>query len=220
MSEFIPVERSIAEATLCLYEFCQMESTALDQSTSYVRENLDLHLVNGRCSANLAHELANMYEGRTGNVFAVFDEIAGLEGHPIARPSLTKPPSQFTRPPLRGLWHKHYHQAAFISTNVENHWRANSFAGHVKMAADKMSVPDDKLIGFMLHEYVISGYKDRSRARRLTGEWIVYARQDERNTYLTLGTHSDDDAIYERVLTCTNEFSDLNLMRFVADRAV
>jgi hypothetical protein len=68
-----------------------MESTALDHSTSYVRDNLDLHLVNGRYSAGLVCELANVYEGRTGSVFAVFDEIATLEEHPIARPSLTNP---------------------------------------------------------------------------------------------------------------------------------
>ena len=190
-----------------------MESTAPNHSTPYVREHLDLHMVNGRYSVSLAHELANMYEGRTGNVFAVFDEIAGLEGHPIARPSLTKPPSRFTRSPLRELWHKHYHQADFIPTNVENHWRANSFADHIKNAVAKMSVPNHKLTGFMLHELVISGYQDRSQAGRLTGEWIIYARQDERNTYLTLGTHGDDDAIYERVRACANEFPDLELTR-------
>lgn len=76
-----------------------------------------------------------------------------------------------------------------------------------------MSVPDDKLIGFMLHEFVISGYQKRSQARRLTGGWIVYARQDEKNTYLALGTHGDDDAIYERVRACANEFPGLELMR-------
>ena len=167
--------------------------------------------MNGRYSAGLVCELANMYEGRTGSVFAVFDEIATLEEHPIARPSLTKPPSLFTRPPLRGMRHKHYHQAAFIPTNDDNHWRANSFADPVEEAATNMSVPDDKLIGFMLHEFVTSGYHDRSQARRLTGEWIVYARQDERHTYLTLGTPGDDGAIYERVRACANGFPDLNL---------
>lgn len=190
-----------------------MESHERSHSTTYIRENLDLHLVNGRYSAGLVRELADMYDGRTDNIFAVFDEIAGLEGHPIARPSLTKPPSRFARPPLEGLWHKHYHQAPFIPTNVVNHWRANSFVDHLKKATSKIPVPDDKLTGFMLHEFVISGYRDRSQARRLTGEWIIYARRDERNTYLTLGTHGDDHAIYEKVQACAKEFADLDLTR-------
>jgi hypothetical protein len=159
----------------------------------------------------LVRQLAEMFDQRTGNMFAVLDEIAGLEGHPIARPSLTKPPSMFARPPLTGLWHKHYHQAAFIPKNVENHWRANSFAGYVKDAAAEMVVPDGKLTGFLLHELVISGYRERSRAQRLTGEWIVYARPENRNTYLTLGVHGDDHAVYERVRACANEFPDLDL---------
>ena len=190
-----------------------MGSDAHSHSTTYIRENLDLNLVNGRYASGLVSELTEMYDGRTDNVFAIFDEIAGLEGHPIARPSLTKPPSRFAKSPLQGLWHKHYHQSAFIPTNVVNHWRANGFADHLKETAAKIPIADDKMMGFLLHEFVISGYRDRSQARRLTGEWIIYARQDDRNTYLTLGIHGDDHAIYERVQACANEFPDLELMR-------
>ena len=104
-----------------------MEPSALDDSTTYVRENLDLHLVKGRCTMGLVRELADIYEGRTGNVFAIFDEIASLKNHPLARTSQTKPPSMFAIPPLKGLWHKHYHQASFLPGNIVNHWRANDF---------------------------------------------------------------------------------------------
>ena len=65
------------------------------------------------------------------------------------------------------------------------------------------------MIGFLAHEIVIGGYHNRSDRGRLTGEWIVYASQNGRNTYLTLGIHGDDDAIFGRVLNCVDEFPDL-----------
>ena len=33
----------------------------------------------------------------------------------------------------------------------------------------------------------MDGYKERSGAQALTGEWIVYAKHNGRNYYLTLG---------------------------------
>ncbi|MDH8442288.1 hypothetical protein QIG66_28130, partial [Klebsiella pneumoniae] len=68
----------------------------------------------GRYSTILLQELAEMFERRYGNVFAILDEIAVLERAPGTRPSLTKPAAMFVRPPLNGLWHKHYHQASFL----------------------------------------------------------------------------------------------------------
>jgi hypothetical protein len=88
---------------------------------AYIRENLDLHLRTCRYSTGLIRELAEMLESRSGNVFAIFDEIAVLEGIVGARPGLTKSAAMFTRPPLAGLWHKHYHQALFLPQNVLNH---------------------------------------------------------------------------------------------------
>jgi hypothetical protein len=73
------------------------------------------------------------------------------------------------------------------------------------------AIPQDKLMGALIHEFVLGGYRERSQAHRLTGEWIVYARRDDVNTYLTLGTHGDDTAIHERVLACASEFPELGL---------
>lgn len=178
---------------------------------AYIRENFDLHLRTGRYSTGLVRQLAQMLESRSGSVFAIFDEIAVLEGFPGARLSLTKSPTMFARPPLAGLWHKHYHQATFLPQNILNHWRANDFATHAEKTVNEAAVPQDKLMGALIHEFVLGGYRQRSQARRLTGEWIVYARRDDVNTYLTLGTHGDDTAILERVLACASEFPGLEL---------
>jgi hypothetical protein len=178
---------------------------------AYIRENLDLHLRTGRYSTGLVRELAGMLESRSGSVFAIFDEIAVLEGLPSARPSLTKPPTILMRPPLAGLWHKHYHQASFLPQNILNHWHANNFATHAEKAVNEATVPQDKLMGALIHEFVMGGYRERSQAHRLTGEWIVYARRHDVNTYLTLGTHGGGAAIHERVLACASEFPELKL---------
>lgn len=66
-------------------------------------------------------------------------------------------------------------------------------------------------MGALIHEFVIGGYRERSESRRLTGQWIVFARPDDVNIYLTLGTHGDDAAILQRVLGCANEFPELDL---------
>jgi hypothetical protein len=178
---------------------------------AYIRENFDLHLRTGHYSTGLVGQLAEMLQSRSGSIFTIFDEIAMLEGFPGARPSLTKPPTMFVRPPLAGLWHKHYHQASFLPQNVLNHWRANDFGAHAEKIVDQSAVPQDKLMGALIHEFVLGGYRERSQAHRLTGEWIVYARQGDVNTYLTIGTHGDDAAIHERALACASEFPELEL---------
>lgn len=188
-----------------------MEQDISRGTTDYIRENLDLQLMAGRYSTVLVQELAELFECRSGNVFAILDEIAALEGAPGARPSLTKPPTMFVRSPLAGLWHKHYHQASFLHHNVWNHWRANDFAVHAAKTIGKAAIPEDKLMGALVHEFVVAGYRERSESRRLTGQWIVYARRGDMNTYLTLGIHGDDTAIYQRVLACANEFPELDL---------
>lgn len=188
-----------------------MEQDISRGTIAYIRENLDLQLVAGRYSTVLVQELAEMFERRSGNVFAILDEIAALEGAPGARPSLTKTPTMFVRSPLAGLWHKHYNQASFLHQNVWNHWRANDFAVHAAKTIGEAAIPEDKLMGALIHEFVMGGYRERSESRRLTGQWIVYARRGDMNTYLTLGIHGDDAAICQRVLTCANEFPELDL---------
>lgn len=83
--------------------------------------------------------------------------------------------TQFNRPILRGLWHKHFVQPAGIWENLKNHWKKN---GRLERAV--RDVPQDHL----LHHIAIVGYSDRAgnsspnAKGKLTGEWtIIYAKQ-------------------------------------------
>lgn len=176
-----------------------------------IREWLDLKVVTGRYSSGLARELAVCVEYRRKNIFQILDEIGALEKAPNSRSTNTKPATPLTGRLLAGLWHKHYSQAAFIPINILNHWEANDFQERI-IAAVKDHDLSGKSAGLIAHEFVIGGYQERSQSGKMTGEWIVFARQDEVNYYLTLGTHLEgDEAIQKRVLACQDEFPGLRI---------
>ncbi len=55
----------------------------------------------------------------------------------------------------------------------------------------------------LAHQFVLGGLEDRAAARRMTGDWIIFATHEGRNFYLGLGTHDeaarDPDALYQRL---------------------
>ncbi len=68
--------------------------------------------------------------------------------------------------------------------------------------------------GRLAHEFVVEGYKRRAAKQRLTGEWLIFGVQEQRNVYLALCTHSDspeqDSDIYNALLgLCGKEFPEV-----------
>jgi len=53
----------------------------------------------------------------------------------------------------------------------------------------------------LAHQLVLGGLYDRAAARRMTGDWIIFAKHEGRNYYLGLGTHDearrDPDTLYQ-----------------------
>jgi len=43
----------------------------------------------------------------------------------------------------------------------------------------------------LVHQLVLGGLDERAAARRMTGDWIIFAKHEGRNFYLDLGTHDD-----------------------------
>lgn len=187
----------------------------MTEAEKYIRGQLDLNMMTGRYSSGLVTELLCLEYG-SAHIFAILQEIGALEGAPFSRPTRAKPEAPL-RPPLSGLLHKHYLQPRSkrsIATNVRNYWGRglSGFFDPAKAIMQDQTVPYEKKAE-ALSRAVVDGYRKRSKSQKLTGEWIVYARHQEANYYLTLGTHGEDEAIRNRVLACCREFPHLEICR-------
>jgi len=60
----------------------------------------------------------------------------------------------------------------------------------------------------LTHDIVTGSLEKRADAGKLTGEWIVFAKENGENIYLAIGTHSEPDEQLANNLrvTCVPEF--------------
>ena len=152
-----------------------------------VCEWLDLKMGTGRYTFGLAFELAYHMVARVYHVHKIYDEIGILEGTD-PRSSRTKKATPFKDPPLLGLWHKHHFQPYFIAKNIQNEFKCSfkkSIEKHIDAKVEYFSE-------MLVYDLSIGAYRDRSDRMDLTGEWIVFEKDDKgRNYYLSLGEHRD-----------------------------
>ena len=172
------------------------------------------HHIEGRYSWLFVIDLF-MYGGmREINPWQVMDEVKSLENYD--KLSRTKPATQFKKPPLRGLWHKHYSSARFMAKNIKNHLSGSKLTELVKQTLEgKDTYHDAQQIAYELSDKVVrQSYDERAQSGKLTGEWIIFAKHNEANYYLSLGTHDmGDDLICDRIKTiCFPQFSFLESM--------
>ena len=132
------------------------------------------------------------------NPAKVIHEIKALEG--IGTSSQLKPATLFKRPPLKGLWHKHYLEDGLSATakNIErglDRYGGPLFIERIRKAQEAgkeryVSIEDCKLLA----DDVTQGNWIRlANSKKLTGQWIIYAKHEGRNYYLCLGMHNSDD---------------------------
>jgi len=175
-----------------------------------LHDRLTRTMVTGRFSITLVWQMAFLTLRAPLNPFNPINEIAGLEGAPVHRPTRTKPATKFLHPPLAGLWHKHFSEGRHVAQVVKNRWGKKALNGMLRsvMSDDTMSIEERSKL--LATAFVHSGMDDQARHQKLTGDWIVYDRHDDQNTYLTLAGHNEDpDVIFSRVRECQVEFSDL-----------
>jgi hypothetical protein len=130
----------------------------------------------------------------------IVEEIKALEGKPSR--IRTKPASEFKNEPLKGLWHKHFFSARFIAHNIKNQLsggRLKTLISEVFNPA-KSPVVTAQMINELSHRVVSESFEAREQEGKLTGEWIVFAKHDGKNYYLTISTHNTgDEVIYEQI---------------------
>jgi hypothetical protein len=174
-----------------------------------------------RISLQLAYRLVLIANG-LGEDHLVIDELDCLEG--LRSHSRTNPEAQFKHPPLHPLWHKHYSAARHMPRNLSTRWglydRGNKDLTKLisqLMAARRPDdlVIDDKFAGDLAYEMVVNGYQDRAQ-RGLTGDWIMFGKQNGKNYYLDVVQHpepSNHDALHQLYKnlreSCAAEFPSL-----------
>jgi hypothetical protein len=118
--------------------------------------------------------------------------MKSLEG--IGTPTNAKPPTRFQRAPLTGLWHQHYLSSAFLVKNIELELKEmDESVVNVRVAeimGDAMLTERQKA-NHTANFAVDESFMRRNREQRMTGEWIVFARDDAgANNYLAAGAHA------------------------------
>lgn len=174
----------------------EQDIAQLRHAVARVRGWLDLKMKTGRYSFGLVMELVDPAD-RLCSVHSIYDEIGKLEGTD-SRPSLTKPAERFKSGTLRGLWHKHHHQANFLAKNLALELPRSDIVENAVAPYYGRTV--DEVAGEIAHAVVVGAYEQRAREGRMTGEWIVFEKVDGVNYYLTLGYHKEcNEAIKARV---------------------
>lgn len=141
------------------------------------------------------------------NPFKIMDEVKALEDDSDC--SRTKPETLFEKLPLRGLWHKHYFGTgpAALVKNIRN---GLGKRGIEELAVAELSGDEitPEMINKFTHELVLGTYQRRAAEKKLTGEWIIFARHNGENYYLCLGGHNwGDNYIFARIReVCLQEF--------------
>lgn len=120
--------------------------------------------------------------------YHIVREIKALEGG--TPESGTKPATKFTRPTLKGLWHKHFFAPlpSVFAHNILNQFGENGIADLVNEIFDpsKNSVVTQQMIDELAHRATVEPYEKRYDAGKLTGEWIVFGKHDDINYYLRM----------------------------------
>lgn len=157
-------------------------------------------------STCLALRLNNALIARKINIFPILDEIALLEGAPLAKKTGTKPATRFSGPHLGRFWHKHWTSAAFIEENLLQQWwgpyaeRNGLAAKIIREAFEATGKPYGsdlseaelwEVVSRMSSQMVSEGYRRRSDGDRLTGEWLIYYIHNGQNYYLDIASHTE-----------------------------
>ena len=169
-----------------------------------------------RVSQFLLAQLTSAYKHRVLNSFAITDVIQKLEG--AGRDGLKVREEPFKHAPLKGFWKAHFFDASFLMKNLINEWglefkESKKFeALCVRVIAEEEGHPSPRgWQGRLAHELAISGYESRAKDRKITGEWVIFGKHENKNYYLCVAKHSaskdGDEEIYGGIkYLCRSEY--------------
>ena len=170
-------------------------------------------IARGRYSLLLLLGLFGATQSRKQNPAKVVREIEALEG--LREASNLKPATQFNRPPLKGLWHKHYLEdgVASMARNLRKGLLRDGLPWLKQQVVEAEASGQERFISTedcarIAHDAIVSNWERLVKDSALTGEWLIYAKHQGKNYYLCLGKHTSGDALLrEQIDTiCLQEF--------------
>lgn len=144
----------------------------------------------------------------------VMDEVKFMEG--TGRKTSTKPATLFTKPPLAGLWHKHFFTSLFLVKNLCNYLGVERKHQYnlKRIISDVLNSSEseyftEEMSAQIAQKVSVEAFQERSSSQMLTGEWIVFGTFNEKNYYLSVASHDEgDEVIFERLKRyCADEMT-------------
>jgi hypothetical protein len=167
-----------------------VEPAELEKYAASVR----LHeLIPGRYSALFVFNLMNLERIFNIDTAPVIKQIMHLEGQGSGLQM--KPATEFRGEHLKGLWHQHFfvvHPSA-LAHNIQNHLGKD---GLEKLVSEHLPMGETvtaSMLNALSHAIVTESLEERADAEKLTGEWIIFAKDNGKNYYLSIETHEQRD---------------------------
>jgi hypothetical protein len=156
----------------------------------------------GRISLLFLLSFFGAYKASRINPFQVAGEIEALEK---GETTGLKPPIQNRHLPLKGLWHKHYMQPsmASLAMNIQHGLKQHGIPHLAKKVQEAKESGEERYFTIedvvpMVNDVVHGNWRRLHETAQLTGEWIVFAKHERLNYYLTLATHDKTTHQHER----------------------
>jgi hypothetical protein len=187
-----------------MMESASLKKTAFTYTGDAIEEFADFLRVfrlddaaSGRYSDLLALQMFGGWKAEKLDPRKIIYEIKALEG--TGRASQTKAPIRNTRPPLKGLWHKHYQGSGLpaLAKNIQralNQYGVPSAKRKVREAqrSGQLRYFSEEDIKEISREVAQDNYSRLGRDAAVTGEWLLFATHQDQNYYLSLATHDEN----------------------------
>jgi len=169
----------------------------------------------GRYSATLVNQLVYLpYQGMNYLYQFIVPEIAHLEDETL--PTRTGKEESFRRPEMQGLYKKHFYLPCFAAKNMLNSWnlagesKSTKFEKEFKRTYEVYQATQSEESAKKLSSDIAATMMNELLSKKKTGEYIVFQKYNDKNYYLCLGLHRQDEEILSWVKHAQKDFSFLN----------
>ena len=172
------------------------ENNKIDEKADFLLSSIEIEgfqkITEGRYSYLFVQKLIELMHKGEG-VSRVVREIKCLEGFST---STMKAETKVNRGLIKGLRHKHYLPSGIDSFSKNLEMQLNKCSNQIRVDYQtilKSKVLTDLEKADQIARLAVSKYSERSDERKLTGEWIIFHKYQDKNYYLDISCHKDSE---------------------------